>query len=228
MNERPYQGIIEFCKDLLAEQGDTPAGMGWKLSDGDVRYRVMLDLLKQDGHQASLLDFGCGAGHLLEYMQRTGTTGVDYVGLDISEQAIALCRSKFPGQDFLCLDVMAADSPQLGEYDYMILNGIFTYKGALGQDEMFGYCKSLLRKVFKRARIGIAFNVASKQVDWERDDLFHLPVDQLLDFLSRELSRHVVIRHDYGLYEYTAYVYHEAFYGSHPGMKNRIGRELGG
>jgi hypothetical protein len=29
----------------------------------------------------------------------------------------------------------------------------------------------------------------------------------LLSFLSHEVSRHVVIRHDYGLYEYTAYVY---------------------
>jgi hypothetical protein len=55
----------------------------------------------------------------------------------------------------------------------------------------------------------MALNLMSKHVDWERDDLFHLPIDELLQFSRRELSRHVVIRHDYGLYEYTAYVYRE-------------------
>jgi hypothetical protein len=47
----------------------------------------------------------------------------------------------------------------------------------------------------------------SKHVDWEREDLFHLPFDRLTSFLTNRLSRHFVIRHDYGLYEYTTYVY---------------------
>ena len=72
---------------------------------------------------------------------------------------------------------------------------------------MFAYLCALVRRVSDMATIGFAFNVMTKQVDWERDDLFHLPVDRLLTFLSREVSRHVVIRHDYGLYQYTAYVY---------------------
>ena len=87
------------------------------------------------------------------------------------------------------------------------MNGIFNYRGALSQDDMFEYLRTLIRRVSEKAAIGLAFNVMTKQVDWERDDLFHLPVDRLLTFLSREVSRHVVIRHDYGLYQYTAYVY---------------------
>jgi hypothetical protein len=47
----------------------------------------------------------------------------------------------------------------------------------------------------------------SKQVEWERDDLFHLPFDVMASFLAERLSRRFVIRHDYGLYEYTTYVY---------------------
>ena len=63
------------------------------------------------------------------------------------------------------------------------------------------------QRVFEKARVGIAFNVMSKHVDWERDDLFHLPFDVLAGFLRRELSRHYVFRANYGLYEYTTYVY---------------------
>ena len=48
-----------------------------------------------------------------------------------------------------------------------------------------------------------------------REDLFHLPMDILASFLAHEISRHFVIRHDYGLYEYTAYVYREPVVNSH-------------
>jgi len=44
-------------------------------------------------------------------------------------------------------------------------------------------------------------------VDWEREDLFHLSLDSLAGFLVKELGRDFVIRNDYGLYEYTTYVY---------------------
>jgi hypothetical protein len=47
----------------------------------------------------------------------------------------------------------------------------------------------------------------SKQVDWERDDLFHLPLDVMSSFVSANLSRRFVVRHDYPLFEYTTYVY---------------------
>jgi len=54
---------------------------------------------------------------------------------------------------------------------------------------------------------GMAFNVMSKCVDWERDDLFHLSMDDLGLFLKNNLSSEFSFRFDYGLYEYTAYVY---------------------
>src|SRR5205085_1407005 len=90
---------------------------------------------------------------------------------------------------------------------YLVMNGVFTEKRELSFDEMLNYFKRLVARVFAHARIGVAFNVMSKQVDWERDDLFHLPLDTLAHFLTKELSRNFIIRNDYGLYEYTTYIY---------------------
>ena len=72
---------------------------------------------------------------------------------------------------------------------------------------MFSYFKQLSTRVFKYAAVGMAFNVMSKHVDWEREDLFHLPFDTLAEFVRKELTRNFVFRNDYGLYEYTTYVY---------------------
>ena len=74
-------------------------------------------------------------------------------------------------------------------------------------DEMFSYFKKMITKLYEMCNKGIAFNVMSKDVDWERDDLFHLPLSDLSVFLTKDISRDFVIRNDYGLYEYIIYVY---------------------
>ena len=87
------------------------------------------------------------------------------------------------------------------------LNSVFTEKCQLSQESMVSYFERLVPTVFAKARRGIAFNLMSTHVDWEREDLFHLSHDALADFLVRNVSRHYAIRADYKLYEYTTYVY---------------------
>ena len=72
---------------------------------------------------------------------------------------------------------------------------------------MMEFFTSVLKKLWAKTNKGIAFNIMSKLVDWERDDLFHVSIDELGWFLKNNLSRNFVIRNDYKLYEYTVYVY---------------------
>ena len=87
------------------------------------------------------------------------------------------------------------------------MNGVFTEKRGLTFDEMFQYFKELIEKVFSLSNKGVAFNVMSKNVDWEREDLFHLSHDVLSSFLCNKLTRNYIVRNDYGLYEYTVYLF---------------------
>jgi hypothetical protein len=139
-------------------------------------------------------------------MMASGTTGVEYSGLDISQKFIDLSRDKFPSLEYYCGDLLN-DDLDLPTFDYIVMNGVFTEKRELSFDEMFDYFKPMVTRAFDHAACGIAFNVMSSHVDWERDDLFHLPMDSLAEFLTKSLTRDFVIRNDYGLYEYTTYVY---------------------
>lgn len=211
MNEKNYLSIMAHYESCLERHGDTHLGVDWpKAEDVATRHRVMLELIKADafgeGRKISLLDFGCGASHLYEYLREQKLDQIDYVGLDLSEKFVALSRSKFPDNEYLCMDVME-ETTRLREFDYIVMNGVFTEKRELTFDEMFDYFSKLLRKTFASARVGLAFNVMSKHVDWERDDLFHLPFDTMATFVQKALTRNFVIRNDYGLYEYTVYVY---------------------
>jgi SAM-dependent methyltransferase len=206
--DRRYLAIVEHYEACLAKHGDTHLGVDWpKKEDVAKRYQVMLEVIRTGPDTpVSLLDVGCGAAHLYEYISRAGYPLLKYHGLDISEKFVALCRAKYPRLTYYCLDILA-DETSLPEFDYLILNGVFTEKVSLSFEEMLDYFKAFLRRVFRHTRVGLAFNVMSKHVDWERADLFHLPHDTLAAFLTKELTRNYVIRNDYGLYEYTTYVY---------------------
>lgn len=209
MDDRKYLNIVSHYEACLERHGDTHLGVDWpNRQDADTRYRVMLDVIPVEarGRRVSLLDFGCGAGHLNEYIVGRGLPGIEYAGLDVSEKFVRVAQRKFPANRFYRLDVFDEDAA-FPSFDYIVLNGVFTEKRDLSFDEMFAYFKRLVVRVFAHATAGIAFNVMSKHVDWERDDLFYLPFDRTAEFVTSALTRNFVFRNDYGLYEYTTYVY---------------------
>ncbi|MCA9048595.1 MAG: class I SAM-dependent methyltransferase, partial [Planctomycetaceae bacterium] len=189
--------------------GDSPLGMGWpNVPDAVRRFDVMLDVIRDRSQPVTLLDWGCGTGHLLEHIRNQNDVSIDYSGIDLSERFIGLARDKFPESDFRVCDILK-DSAGLSTWDYAVINGVFTSKCSMSFDDMLEFVRRVISLLFRHVRIGLAFNTMSKHVDWERDDLFHLPLDTIAQILCTDLSRHFVIRNDYGLYEHTIYVYHQ-------------------
>jgi SAM-dependent methyltransferase len=208
-----YLKIVAHYENCLEKHGDSHLGVDWpNQADAHTRYRVMMDLLpgSETKTPVDLLDFGCGASHLYEFLQKHGTQPINYSGLDLSEQFVALAKKKFPENPYYHLDVLQPEQfARLPAFDYIVMNGVFTEKVDLSQAEMKAFFEEVVALVFTKAKKGIAFNVMSKHVDWERRDLFHLPYDELAAFLKSKVSRHFAFRADYGLYEYTAYVYRQ-------------------
>jgi SAM-dependent methyltransferase len=224
MSDKPYASIVAACEGFLRTHGDSGPGVGWLRDDAELRYQVMLDLLRSSS-DVTLLDFGCGAAHFYEFIQQRGLTGIRYSGLDVSSAFLQLSRNKFPDVTFYDIDLLN-DEPAIPVFDYVVMNGIFTLRGRLSQNEMFDYMCELLQCVASRTRRGLAFNAMSTQVDSRRHDLFHLPLDEVVGFLSRTISRHLVIRHDYSLYEFTVYVYLEPTIGD-PSAKRLLDTAAG-
>jgi SAM-dependent methyltransferase len=204
-----YREIYKHYEECFNSYGDNHRGMDWpNYDDAQLRYSVMADLVKYSAQKFDsprILDFGCGAGHFYEFIKSKGLN-YQYSGCDISNQFVDFCSKKFPSINFFVTDVVAGE-PIIGEYDFLVLNGVFTEKQSLSNDEMWSFCRNLISRVCGYAKVGLAINFMSKNVDWERDDLFHLSFDTLTNFISTEISRNFVIRSDYGLYDYTIYIY---------------------
>jgi dTDP-4-amino-4,6-dideoxygalactose transaminase len=209
MKPRPDDALLALYDDALARHGDTAQGALWpNETDRQARYDVMLDLLSDapPGRRVLLCDLACGTGGLLARLRERGLANVDYRGLDRSAAAIALARAKFPDADFRVLDLLdpAADIAAL-DCDYLVANGLFTVRGAMTSAQMQAFLEGVLATAWPRVRRGLAFNVMSTVVDWQRDDLFHAPMDEMARVLHGLAGRQVRMRADYGLYEYTCF-----------------------
>lgn len=200
-----YLKIAEHYDKCFKEHGDSNLGVDWpNYKDTLTRHQVMLDLTQ--GEDCSILDFGCGLGHFYDFLKINGHNNfIQYSGLDINEGFYNTCKTKYPYLNFYHVDILQDNN--IPNFDYIVCNGTFTEKRDLSQDEMMEFFTSAITKLWDKCDKGIAFNLMSKHVDWEREDLFHVSLDELGWFLKKNLSRDFVIRNDYKLFEYTTYVY---------------------
>jgi SAM-dependent methyltransferase len=202
-----YKIIYKHYEKCLDKYGDSHLGVDWpNKEDVYKRFDMMLSVIKDKNTKFSLLDFGCGCGHLLEYIEEN-KLNIEYSGLDISTKFYECCKNKFPNHKFYNLDILNDNIESIPNFDYIILNGVFTEKRELDDEQMFDFFSNILKTLFKKVNIGIAFNIMCPIVDFKRDELFYLSYDKLGLFLKNNLSRHYIINNHYKLWEYTTYVY---------------------
>jgi SAM-dependent methyltransferase len=173
------------------------------------RFDVLTDIIIPNGKndsQIEILDLGCGVGLLIDYLNEIDKlNNIDYFGIDISEEMVDFANKKYAKYNFEARDILQ-NKLKKESYDYVIMNGLFTEKREMSQKDMFDFFQSIVKETYAASRRGISFNLMSTHVDWKRDDLFHLGLDVLTNFLVKNCSRNIIIRMDYQLYEYTVYV----------------------
>lgn len=208
MADADYQVLAQFYEQCLAQFGPTAKGVDWpNEQDVERRFAIMLQMLAHEAQPQQLLDLGCGYGGLVAYLLHSQLmTKIQYTGIDISEKMIRTARMLFPNYEFKVQDILHTPLTA-ASYDYILMNGLFTEKRELTYQAMLKFTQQMLILAFQAARKGIVFNVMSYHVDWCNLHLFYWAFDDLCAFLVEHLSRHIVIRQDYGLYEYSVYVY---------------------
>src|SRR5439155_2428691 len=203
---RDIQQLDDIFAASLAAKGVTPGGVGWP-NDSDVatRFEVLLGPIDFGRHSAinpvKLIDLGYGPGFLLDYLAENDLLArVDYTGVDVIETTMQHARRRWPEHSFEIRDVR--DRPFGADvFDYCIICGVFGARFQNSYADTEQLVRETLRAVWPSVRLGLGFNVMSKHVDWEREDLFHWPLDDIMAFCKANLSRHVSLRLDYGLCE---------------------------
>lgn len=210
MREDVFHLTSRFEK-AIEKGGVTPVGIMWpNATDLAVRFETLLSAIDfsqwSPEKKLRLLDLGCGPGFLLDWFRENNLLDrIDYTGVDVTEVTMKHARERWPSQRFELRDIReqpyAPDS-----FDFCIICGIFTARFENSYATMESLVHDTLRAVWPSVGIGLSFNTMSKHVDWERDDLFHWPLDDIMAFCKKEMSRHVALHLDYGPWETSAVV----------------------
>jgi SAM-dependent methyltransferase len=204
--EALVRSVVEHYEQQLARFGPSARGMDWKdEASQELRFRVLCGVCDLAGR--SVYDVGCGAGHLFGFLRAQGVA-CDYLGSDLSPRMLESARRLYPEARFEQRDLLRDPPPE--RRDAVLCSGLFTVKLAHGEPEWWSFVQEMLRRMFEACRVAVAFNLMSDRVDWRAPDLFYAPPGEVLDFCRSELSRFVVLRHDYPLHEYTVYVHRES------------------
>lgn len=191
---------------LIATHGTSAAGAQWRdRATQEKRMQVLAQI--GDVRTASVLDFGCGTGHLLSVLRaELGFTG-SYLGVDLSENALDLARKEHPDARFERRDVLADGLEEA--FDYVFVSGVFNNAFS----DNWAFLTTALPALFATTRKGLAFNLLSIYVDRFEEGLWYVDPAAVFQFCKERLSPLVTLRHDYQVregvvpFEFTVYVH---------------------
>jgi SAM-dependent methyltransferase len=198
-----HKRLAAYYEPLLAEHGNHYRGVGWVTEHlQTVRFEVLSGV--GDLRHASILDVGCGVGHLLDWLTERGFDGA-YTGIEVQEEMAARARALHPEEDYPNARFECGEFLAMGRgyrADYVLASGIFP----LADMELL---KTTVAAMFKSAEKGLAFNCLSAFTP-RREPPFFMFADPLEVFeYCTTLTKALLFRHDYLPQDFTVYLYKE-------------------
>ena len=173
----------------------SPVAVGWNDGKGNQRKRfeTLVDIGIESGD--SVLDVGCGVGHLIDHFNNIGLE-VEYTGLDTNRYAIEQAQKIYVNETFIhgTLDVIDET------YDWGLASGVFNYE--FPKLEMLETVNLLMSKVDK----GVAFNLLNGSKKYSSESYEYYQPVEIFSLLNRRGALCSVVQ-NYGIEnDFTIYI----------------------
>ncbi len=192
--------IIHYHRHRIDALGaETLGALGWRCEESQTkRFEALTSVGDLNG--ASLLDIGCGYGHLKGFLDER-FHGFSYIGIDLVPDfingAIALYGQR-PDSYFCLADFTLAELPKV---DYIIASGVLAYRC-----EAKDFHLSMIEKMFAAADGALAFNMLDAAVFPRHELLTGHDPEEVLAF-CRTLSPDVKLVRGYLEDDFTVLMY---------------------
>ena len=93
-------------------------------------------------------------------------------------------------------------------FDYIFINGTFNNHTV----NNWKWMKQILKILIKKTNKALIFNNLSSYVDYKDRNLFYIDPKKVFDFSKKNLSKFVILKHDYAIkknvipYEFTTFI----------------------
>lgn len=155
-----FDKINEFYDSFLDSVGrelEDPNSVGWSDKHNQrTRFYILLSIGVEIGD--SILDYGCGLGHLYDDLRNYRLHGNEYLGIDINPKYIKAAQQRNVFQE--TANFQEGDIYDITDnYDYVLASGVFTLLRTKGE------ILTAIAHMYTIANKGIAFNMLSDQFD---------------------------------------------------------------
>lgn len=194
--------VSEYYTGKVKQFGNDSRGVDWNTKESQyLRFEKLAELIKSV-EIFSVLDFGCGTGELVNFLDQKKMS-FNYLGFDISEEMLRIANENHKKDNV----IFSSEDPK-GSWDYVVGSGIFNVKMNFSENDWKQYIHHTLEKFNNISTKGFAFNALSlySDADKRRSDLFYADPLYYFDFCKKNYSRYVTLLHDYPLYEFTLLV----------------------
>lgn len=195
--------VSSAYRDAFSKHGRSSASVLCPKARHDVRFAGLLQHIDLKGK--SLLDYGCGLGHLCDYLS-TNNIAVDYLGVDIVEEFIDSNKTAHPTHRF---EKHESPSTIDQSFDVVLASGVFNLRYLSDSDENLKFVLGTVRELFKLSKFALTIDFMTTHVDFVQTDAFHMDPSFILHHAITNLSRRAVINHSYMPYEFSLTVIKE-------------------
>jgi len=190
--------LVRLYENRLACHGVSAVTMGWRdKKQQSLRFKILSEI--GDLKNKRILDVGCGFGDFYSYLINNNKKPI-YTGYDLSGKIIEKAKKMHPRTKLEVRDITKEGIS--GKFDYIFESGILNKKISNNMT----FAKKIIEMMYEHCRIGIGVNMMSTYVDFKKGFLFHYSPEEMFKF-AKKMTKFVILRHDYPLYEFTMYIY---------------------
>lgn len=189
--------IIDYYSGLVEKHGVNKKSLGRDrdASSQHTRFGFFADVIKNDPN-SSILDVGCGLGHLCDFLRTQGWTG-KYTGVDITYKMCECAKKRLPDEVILNVDILDDEFEE--KFDYVACIATVQHKPIFDSDPV-DYLKEMIKKLYSLTNKVLVFDVFSNRGDFFEEDHLYVEPAELLAYCY-SLTKFLSLKNDYKPYQ---------------------------
>lgn len=195
MNHKERSLIEKLNKkytENFKKHGFSKSSVGWSSDKTDERYKLLFRGL--DNYN-TILDIGCGLGHLLLYLKQN-KFDIKYSGSEINPTFYNYCKESYKNSNFYLQKGIKLLINK--KFDVVVMSGLFN----TCIDNSSLPFKSLIDNAFQLSCKYITFNFLSQDVDFKDSHLNYTSLGEVIEFCESR-SEEIIIKKSRLLHEVT-------------------------
>jgi len=194
--------VARFFDDLTQKHGFGFKSLAYGSLESQLKkFQALIEVgINKESKVVTVLDVGCGFGDLAEFMKKKNIK-FKYKGIDISSKIIKIAKEKRPYLDITMADILEMKGKKL--FDYVLCTGFNCVKTGCNWEVL----QEAAKRMFGLAKKAVAISSVSNCRINKNKDTYYTSPERFFTYCMKNLTRKIILRHDYLPHDFTVYLY---------------------